>query len=496
MIQKSRDLAAFPILVIATILLLAGHFVLQQYGPNTIVRAGSFIFLMAVSSYVVLIRRDIFAFVMTIYVASHFSYGDNHGGLWNLLAVVVVSIFFPFIYNNVSVRGGSILIRGLLGIFILSNVAGWVIVNPLPLESLVKGIAAFFGYMLIFYLSSNISITKERVKIYISIVTVLIIYQFIISIFQYYQLADWSSPIVGGNTLGTMVVTEVNRPVGTIQHFELFAEYAVLMSCLLVPMLSSSTTKKELRLSYLQIIAVLIVCCGIVIITSVRAAAILMVLTIVLYYLLLVSRFIKSLDKISQQLKLAMIFMVVFPVASIYVGYKELKDDFNNVDIENITIQNVISGKAINRGPLIVAALNRIESESWILGFGSGTIQSNQWAWFGYDPERRRPPAAGYHNLYLSIIMVYGWIGAFAFLGIVLTIVFKLLVICIKNRRNKSYLVILALGMGIMWCIFLIDEYKISILRNSNYQMIIWILLGLSYSLTKSFNKQSSYFEK
>lgn len=50
---------------------------------------------MAVSSYVVLIRRDIFAFVMTIYVASHFSYGDNHGGLWNLLAVVVVSIFFP-----------------------------------------------------------------------------------------------------------------------------------------------------------------------------------------------------------------------------------------------------------------------------------------------------------------------------------------------------------------------------------------------------------------
>jgi len=41
-------------------------------------------------------------------------------------------------------------------------------------------------------------------------------------------------------------------------------------------------------------------------------------------------------------------------------------------------------------------------------------------------------------------------------------------------------------GFSLFWFVFLVDEYKISILRNPNYHMLFWIWLGLSNALLKT----------
>jgi hypothetical protein len=116
--------------------------------------------------------------------------------------------------------------------------------------------------------------------------------------------------------------------------------------------------------------------------------------------------------------------------------------------------------------------------------------RSNRWAWFGVDPEKREAGVSDFHSLYMSLPMVYGWIGSFAFLSIIVVIAFRLFRVSLKYRKRKSFLVVLAVGFSMFWFIFLVDQYKISILRNTNYQMIFWIWLGLSNAVFKTIRNE------
>jgi hypothetical protein len=61
-----------------------------------------------------------------------------------------------------------------------------------------------------------------------------------------------------------------------------------------------------------------------------------------------------------------------------------------------------------------------------------------------------------------------------------------------QHRRKKSFLVALAAGFTMFWAIFLMNEYKISILRNPNYHMLFWIWLGLANSTVKTIHAELS----
>ena len=56
----------------------------------------------------------------------------------------------------------------------------------------------------------------------------------------------------------------------------------------------------------------------------------------------------------------------------------------------------------------------------------------------------------------------------------------------LKYRTRKSFLIVLAVGFTMFFGVFLADQYKLSILRNPNYQMMFWIWLGLANSVVKS----------
>jgi O-Antigen ligase len=489
--DQNKNVSATKLLIISGILLIVGHLLLQQYMPNVAVGG---------LGYILFFRNNIFGFIMIIYICSHFSYGDGHGGLWNIVAFTVLSLYFLAGRQKPEIRQPNGVIKLLLTTFIFFNIIGWLLKNPMPILPLVKGSCAFMGYMLIYSVASKIEITAARVRIFLSITFFLLLYQVAVSLIQYYSLLNITSPLVGGNTLEMDKIPSYSsvrhEPLGTIGHFELCSEYALLMICISIPLLSSSTTRTELKFNYVALSIMIFACISIIILTSMRGAFILAVLVTTFYYIVFSLRIFNSIDNITQQIKIILLVIFLLPAVSVYIGIKEFEKDFSRLDTKKMNVENVVSGKSINRGGLADYALDRMNSESWFIGYGSGTVRSNQWAWFGFDPTKRESNIADFHNLYVSLPMVYGWIGSFAFIGIIVVTFFRLLSVTLKYRKKRSFLLVLSFGLTIMWGAFMAHEYKISILRNANYQMLFWIWLGLSASVVKTIKEKWQFPNK
>ncbi len=93
--------------------------------------------------------------------------------------------------------------------------------------------------------------------------------------------------------------------------------------------------------------------------------------------------------------------------------------------------------------------------------------------------------------------MIYGWIGGMAYLVLVLYIIAKIIKNYIKEGRNP--LRGFALGLSFVFIFFLINELKINSLRVYNYHFLIWILLGITVSVsnfTRLFSEEDEHKHK
>lgn len=460
---------------------IAAHLLLREYMMNVVFAAAAFLIIIFLLGYILIFRKDIFSFILVIYICSHFSYADNQGGLWNLITFVLGSIFFLFVRPYEAVRSNNLLIMMLLLLFVCLNVIGVIFKNPLPWVMRLQGLAAFFGFILMFGLAMKVEITPHRFRQFLLVSLVMLIYLIIVSINQRYAFVNWNTPLIGAYGAGHGVITYcTTNAKGTFRNSELFGEYAVLLFTLFMPLISSSATQRELYLSSKKIILMIILCLVCILLTSTRAAAILAVFVVVMYYAIFIFRPLVALDRIGRQLWLFLAIFIAFGFGGAYVGGDSLTSDFEELAGERFSVESVVSGKAINRGPLTMMAIKRIERNSWVIGYGYTVPRGNLWAWIGVDPEKVENSIAGFHNLYLSLPMIYGWLGMAAFLFLIVYSNLRLLVATIKHRFRDSFLVVVSLGLTFFWLIFLIDEYKISILRNPNYHMIFWIWLGLS----------------
>jgi len=150
---------------------------------------------------------------------------------------------------------------------------------------------------------------------------------------------------------------------------------------------------------------------------------------------------------------------------------------------QSLTLDSIISGESINRKYVFNIAYNRLTANSWIVGYGWGVPESNAYAWFG---EQNSAWKGGLHSLYLSLPMIYGWGGSVAFVALLLYLAVKAWSHYFTNRAPNNSLVSLLLGLAVFYFIFIIDQYKINILRTPNYHMMIWIWMGITVSVINS----------
>lgn len=484
---KSRSLTASGIFLLAFVSLISGHLLLKEYMPIPALGAIGFTAIFSIYFYVLFIRNDFFGYILLVYICSHFSYADNQGGIWNLMTFGMLVIYLGYGSKRELFRHIDLTMLSLLFIFVIWNVLGWGLNNPMPILPRLLGIATFFGFILMFNFSSNIIITKEHLRLFLTVTFFMLLYQTIVAINQRYQLVNWNTPLIGAYSkdIGAITYGTTNAK-GTLRHSELFGEYAALMVCLLLPLLSSSFTQKVIRININQIVLMIFLSLACIMLTSTRSAALLVVFVIFSYFIVFSTRMFASIDRVGRQLRVILIVFLLTPIIGIYIGIDSIEEDFTELENVDFSVENVISGKAINRGPLTEFAIKRIHSESWLIGNGFGTPRANLWAWIGTDPEKLITYMADYHNMYLSLPMLYGWVGSIAFLLMIFITFFRVFNISLRYRNRKSYLLPIALGFTMFWFVFLVDQYKISILRNPNYHMMFWIWLGLTNAIVKT----------
>jgi len=485
--QKKPFLSTIGILFAAALCLLAGHLVLKEYMPFAAVGAIGFIAVAWVLYYVLFVRGDSFGFILVIFISSHFSYADNQGGLWNLMSFALILGYILTRRTRESFRRQDITLNIVLLVFVISNVAGWAFNNPMPILPRLLGAASFFGYLLMFRLVMDIRLSEKRTQQFLTITGLMLLYTVAVGLNQRYAFVNINTPLLGAYSAGHGAITYGSTNAqGTFRNSELFGEYSVLNLALFIPFLCTSITQRILKIRLTTIIGIILLCIVGVLITSTRSAAILSVFTTLVYLFVFLPRPMRAIDASRRQFIMFAVGALFIVVAGSIVGLGSLDEDLSTLADRHFSVKNIISGKSINRGPLVEMALNRIESESWALGFGYGVSRSNLWAWIGQDPARLDSTIAGYHNLYLSLPMIYGWTGSLAFLLLILITATRLVLTAWKYRREKTYLPVIALGFSVFWMIFIIDQYKISVLRNPNYHMLFWIWLGLSNAIVNT----------
>lgn len=481
------------ILAVAGFCLVFGHLLLKEYLPFAALGAIGFVLVAGMLSLVLIVRRDVFAFMLVIYLVSHFSYADNQGGLWNLLSFGLILIFLLLVKQRERTGQPDKILDTLVVVFVLFNVAGWIVKSPVSGILFWFGVASLFSFVLMFRLVNNLPLSPSRIRLFLLATAAILIYELLVGINQRYAFFNINTPLLGAYRAehGAITYGSTNAQ-GTFRHSELFGEYGMLVLTLLIPFLCSSLTQRILNIRLITILVIAISSVAAILITSTRSAAILAVFVCFAYLLGFLIRPSPAIDAARRQLLLILLGIGFVVTVGTVLGTTSLDEDFTDLAGEDFGIGTVISGKAINRGSLFDFALKRIETESWIIGFGHGVPRSNIWAWAGTDPGRTREVFADYHSLYLSLPMLYGWGGSAAFLALVLLTFGRTVSAAIRYRRVKSPLVVLVTGLSLFWFVFLIDQYKISVLRTPGYVMMFWIWLALSNATIATLRNETS----
>jgi O-antigen ligase len=473
---------------------MAGHLLLREYMPNPAFGALGFVLVGIIFFYVLIQRKDQFGFIMLIYCSSMFSFADNQGGLWNLMSFGMILLYMMTVRGRERFKRPDVAMTTLVVLLFAWNLGGWVVNNPMPMTPKLLGAAAFLGFLLMFHLTSNIRMTPERWRLFLNLTLALLVFQLLVSLNQRYALFNWNTPLLGSYQEGAGRITYGSTNAqGTLRNSELLGEFGVLMMALTLPLLSSSVVDKVLKLPVNRIVLMILLSCACILLTSTRAAALLAVVAIIIYYVIFMLRPFAVLDRVSRQIRIIIFALALVPLVGIYIGTSSLQEDFSDLASVEFSVEGVLTGKQLNRGNLFIFAGERLQKESWILGFGYGALRNNQWAWFGFDPKKsNRAVAQGFHNLYVGLPMLFGWVGAITFVLLIIVTWFRCINVAFANRRSKSYLMVIVGSFAMFWFIFLADQYKISVLRNPNYFMMFWIWLGLANAAVRTHQMEAT----
>lgn len=485
--RTAGSLPVVLILLIAAVCLVLGHLLLTEFMPSPAVGLLGFIFLVGALGYVLLSRNDQFSFAIIVYICSHFSFAENQGGLWNLLAAILILMHFALGLKRETLPGREMSIYVLLWVLVLANVLGWGLMSPVDVVERAKGAVAFLGFVLTFQLVSNLEITPARLRTFLLVTLAICVYQFLVALNQRYAVINLNTPLLGAYSRDAGFITYGSTNAqGTLRHSELFGEYGAMLWCMLLPVLSSSTIQKALQIRLWAVLLPMLLSLAFVALTSTRSAAFLVVVALLVFFVVNLRRSYAAIDRLSRQFQLGLFVLVVVTAFGAWIGVQSLTENLQEIDRGSLTTESIISGEALNRGGLFPAALERLGSQSWLIGFGWGTPRVNMWAWFGVDPARMEIGLSDYHNLYLALPMLFGWLGSAAFLGLVVLVWMRVSRATVSAKHLKIPVMTLALGLSLVWPLLMIDQYKISVLRSPGYFMIFWIWLGLSVAAART----------
>lgn len=426
-------------------------------------------------------RFDVF---LIYYILCHFSILNKWGGLY-VLSVFIIMMYLLDKSPKIFGFNKDLYSFIMIAIFLITNIIGIVLKNEGFVGWKTLGFVGLLSYLLTFYYIKNQQLDKLKVNKFIKLVCLIAVYQCIISINCFLGLIDTKLTHLiptGEKRFGSLFMA------GTFGHSELFGEYAMLTFLLLLPFaFNVNYDKKGKKKKYYIIIGLL---CSLInlLLSASRSAFILLIIGIFTFFLL------SNISSVKIRLSRVILYSFLV-VTSLYFVWQPLKLNYvlDRLKVEkgrsptiNIEELDIITGKGTPRELAFKYFFERYNNGSWWIGYGFSTPQVNHYSWFG-DPKIRR---TDYHSLYLSIIILYGYIGSIAYISLFVITLCRLAREII--RKNDKQLNSYAISFFLVILFLLLNQYKISLLRMPHYHMLTWMWLGIANAIVE-FIKRNNF---
>lgn len=489
-ISSGKQVTLKRILFAAGIALILGHAVFLT-GYNILVPL-FMILPMLPLAYFLLIKRDFFSFILVLFICSHFSYSNDLGGIWNLMAFLLFLGYLLFNKKTLWVKSKNKKANLFLSILLFSNFLGWILVNKIELIYRFFGIINFFSFIIIFIIVSSFTLTRERIRKWLYCSGFIAIWIFLVSLNQKIALINMQTPLLGVDPKSAINPISAGFRLGLFGHSELNGEYGMLLFVLFFPFMISILNSRGFSLNRKIVLAFSLSAFLTAILSSARSAVLLIVLGIIVIFLGYVFRIFK--EKLQFQTiffsgVLILFGILVFSEKLKFFGADELSQKYQKGFEQKFTLSGILSGENINRSTTTNEGIARLSSRFWLIGYGYGVPISNTMALYNLSQDALSNSKVGYadfHNLYLELPIIYGFVGGLAFLGLLIYLLLRLYQLSRQSDYQPPFFHNLSYILMVFWICFLFDQYKISMFRIPSYHMVIWFWLGFSYAVVNT----------
>lgn len=473
------------LLLLSLFFLATAHLCIKALFPNPVFWLIGAAAIVVVGAWWYFAHKDDFGFLLVVFACTHFGFANNQGGLWSyvLCAVLLIMIFSqrrPAIRLSSVPRGISVL----LFLFLTMQLIGTAL-NPCSLVSNIQATVVAFSHVLVFYYCASQQMTASRLKRLLSIWFAIVCWVFVMALNQRYQWVITESPLLPHRSL-TAAGSFGDTPVASFGTSELCAEYFCIVFALSLVIISHLKELVGLRIRLIFPLLMIFLSLAGIVMSGSRAAALLAVAAIafLLFNTIVVSnQKIRRLSVYSPLFLFGGFFLLMFGKFFFLDG---MIGDFEQLDLSQTNMKTIITGEAINRSTVFDAAVQEFSEKSFWIGYGYNLPQNNRQN-MGIEKEDR---IADFHNLYLSLPIFYGWIGATAYVLLLLHAGLRIYMCYVRARKLNHFLTPIALGLAIVWGIFLLDQYKIGATREPCYFLLTWFWLGWTHSVANSMRVQ------
>lgn len=418
-------------------------------------------------------EREITAFLMFVYGASHYYMAPNFGGLTTLISVPI-SLYLIVNRKVMDFKQDNV-VRLLIFVFLIMNFLGWLFVNKAPGNNILFGAISLFGYLLIFGITSNLLLSIHRLRFIISMILIWAIYNFLTSVIA--RLF----PIQSISILAPVKFTETESNmyfVGILGRNQ--GDYSLSLLFFFIPFALNDFSWRVLKINRnLLHVGIITLAISALLFQSKTIFALLFPgLLILIIYVFSFSHFFNT-----RRLVLVLgvvgymviITSLIFPFDYIFERFEKQPRIFENV------LEDFLLARGTSREQSFTMGLNRVMEKDWIVGYGWTAGYGLRYVWFD-DPMSVKK--FDFHNMYYSLPPLFGWIGGFAYLFLFLYLIARTL----SRALTSRYLLTSTLGFSfsLMYILFLAAQYAVQPFSVSSYFMITWIWLGFGYSFLKS----------
>lgn len=472
-IYNQRQEAVWVICIKLFMVCLLGGFCLTDYPPVVNFAAMACIIFIFINT---LVKKDYFSLIIQLFFSNHFVFGNDKGGLFNIAALIALFLMGLSGKKGLASKSsfGRVFRLLIIVLFIFQLMSVTINTHAGDLAK-VAGMLSFLGIVALIYQLSKINITKNDLVRFITVLFVFSAYELVVSLNQKYNAIPFTSTLLPKET-GIEYQFGIFRCMGPFMNFEAYAEYGLSMIALLLPGILSGSFKSISSKFYYMTIGIVVISFMAILLSVTRSSFFLLpfVILIVLLYRFKKVRF-KSVYPfiiiiiVGRVLNLG---LKIFDISSFIERSKEM-------NVKNVS--DIASGSEINRGEIFAYAFEKIKRSNGIIGEGYFT-NPDDYNTVHFDTPK--PEIGDYHNLYLSIIVFWGVPGAVAFVLIFLLTLFKGFSAA-KTKEISPFDADLLLGFNLLFSFFLINQYKIIFLRESNYTIVILLLLLIYRGLIK-----------